>query len=138
MLFKFTNIYFGYILGTRTNQIMLNDSALETASESAVKYSKVSNMSDLKKVYAPSASPGAPAYPHMESLSFSSYDSSIHPPPPMAMYSMPHTMPMAAASSISAPAAAADTYSIAKEEISYGQSERLIFVYFFIIYCPRF
>ena len=112
---------------------MLNDSALETASESAVKYSKVSNMSDLKKVYAPSAAPGAHAYPHMESLSFSSYDSSsIHPPPPMAMYSMAHPMPMAATSSISAPAATADTYSIAKEEISYGQSERLKFVYLFL------
>ena len=113
---------------------MLNDSALEAANQSAVQYSKVSNMSDLRKVYKPTAAPEASyGVPHMASFSLSSYDRSMHPPPAMAMRSMAlgdmiHPIPMAATSSISAPAAGADTYSIAKEEISYNQSERLAFV----------
>lgn len=108
--------------------MMLNNSSLETASDNAVKYSKVSSMADLKKVYTPAAaSYGYASYGPVPMASLSLVGG---PMPPVAMHmrsaaapgAIPHPMAMDAS-------ATADTYSIAKEEISYGQSERLTFIY---------
>ena len=100
--------------------MMLNDSALEAASESAVKYSKASNMSDLNKIFTPSShvSYNAPLPPpYMPAF----------PPSMLSAMSMAHPMPMAATASRSA--VEGDTYSIAKQDISYYQSERFVSIY---------
>jgi hypothetical protein len=117
--------------GTKTNQILLNDSNLEKASETAIKYSKISNMDDLRKEYkaAPSefqsffSSPveySASASSEFGSLFSGEFSAGPGAMSPTARFSHVHS------ASSSSPAPAFDSYKIASSEISYAQSERLV------------
>ncbi len=90
--------------GVVTNQIFMNDSNLEKASDDAIKYSKMATMSDLRKEYkrAESFTP------------ITSYDPS---------YSF---LPRSEDADSSEARPAVDSYTIASSEINYAQSERLV------------
>ena len=81
-----------------TNQIFLNDSNIEKASEDAIKYSKIVNMEELRKSYKP-----------IESQYFTRSDESIE--------SKSATADMAPI---------VDSYRVVSSSINYAQSERLV------------
>ncbi len=96
----------------QTNQIKLNNASIEKASERSIKYSKASKLFDLKKEFV--------AIESEHSMS------------PMCSFGIA-PMRMAFASDAPAPGVKinsfepnVDEYSIAKEEVSYAQSERLV------------
>lgn len=106
--------------GVKTNQIRLNNSNLERASENAIKYSKISSMSELKKEYKIENEHLPNPYTSMMPMS-------------MSKRSMPsHEIGSRVADSDLLDFAAAaspvveENYSVAKDDISTEQSERLV------------
>lgn len=104
--------------GVTTNQIMMNNSNLEKASDKAVNYSKVANLAKLREEYKPEGvAHAAYAAPMMsrkmmsKSRAMPGADLAAFAPAPMAMASA---------------AVAEDTYSVANKEINEAQSERLV------------
>jgi hypothetical protein len=85
--------------GVMTNQIFLNDANIEKATDAAIKYSKISSLSELRKEYKP------------EEQSFTGYG---------AYASRSSSLD----DDLSAPAV--DSYKVASSEINYAQSERLV------------
>ena len=110
--------------GMQTNQIKLNNSSIEKASEISIKYSKASNLSDLKSEFVK-----LQPEPHL------SVSSSLRVKGVAPMYSA-SAAPMMMSFASAAPGAPVlelnsfepkvDEYSIAREEVSYAQTERLV------------
>jgi hypothetical protein len=92
--------------GVMTNQIFMNDSNLEKATDEAIKYSKMTTMADLRKEYK-----RGEIYDQI-----SGYDRSVS-------YSVDS---LASDNTTSKMRPVVDSYKIASSEINYAQSERLV------------
>lgn len=136
--------------GVKTRQMKLNDSNLERASESAIKYSKLSSMAELRKEYKPAEgsfpSYGAPDGMMSYALASPRLMSCAAPPrrtrrhdvdsdhmlvptameSPIALEAVAPEALLDVGSSASSHIVREENYTVADDEINYQQSERLV------------
>ncbi len=106
----------------QTNQIKLNNESIEKASDLSIKYSKAAKLSDLKSEFVAmqSESPLFHSPPEASVMMFSSFDRKRK----TAAFGAP--LPTGASTSVFSLEPKVDEYSIAREDVSYAQTQRLV------------
>lgn len=106
----------------------MNNSNIEKASDTAVKYSKISNLADLRKEFKSAPEEHSPYGDHHVAMCSMPRIMKMSAMPKMesepAAYAM-CDVPIISHDPVDSPAAE-ESYTIGKSEISYAQSERLV------------